>query len=128
MSKWKDITKREDVGIYSIRDLTKNEIIYCIERIFEIDERAKFWFDRAVIQVADQRAEKKLNQDMKKGDKWIELLKEYEELLKPYRGKKIGEMPPDVLKKGVELEKEIKKAQEEYFATFDQRGDENVKR
>lgn len=112
------IQKHEDVGINSLRDLTKEELIACIERTFEMDRSAKFWFERYLLHIADKRREKKLEEDAAKGDKWIRLQKEYEELLRPHRGKKIGELPPDVIEKGVALERAIKKAQEEYFATF----------
>lgn len=112
------IQKHEDVGINSIRDLTKEELISCIERVFEMDRSAKFWFERCVLHIADKRREKKLQDEEAKGDRWINLQKEYKELIKPYLGKKLGEWPSDVIEKGAALEREIKEAQEEYFATF----------
>lgn len=112
------IFKHEDVGINSIRDLTKEELISCIENVLEMNSSAKFWFERRVLDVADKRREKKLRDDEAKGDKWVRLEREYADLLAPYRGKKIGELPADVIKKGAELEREIKKAYEEYTATF----------
>lgn len=109
----------EDVGIKNLRDLTKEELIFCIEGALEWDRSAKFWFDRRLLDVADKRRQKKLNEDEAKGDRWINLQKEYSELIKPYRGKKLGEWPTDVIEKGAALERKIIKAQEEYFATFD---------
>lgn len=108
----------EDVGIKSLRDLTKEELIFCIEGAIEQNSSAKFWFNRRLLDIADKRRQKKLEEDEAKGVRFINLRKEYEELIKPYRGKKLGELPSDVIEKGAALERKIKKAQEEYFATF----------
>lgn len=111
----------EDVGIKTLRDLTKEELIYCIEHSLEHNHSARFWFERRLLDIADKRRNRKLKEDEEKGNRWIKLTKEYEELLKPYSGKKIGELPLDVINKGAELERKIKKAKEEYFDTFDSR-------
>lgn len=113
------ITKHEDVGINSIRDLTKEELIECIESALERDKSAKFWFERRVIDIADRRRNKKLEEDEAKGNKWIELVTEYEGLLKPYAGKPWSEVPTDVIQKAAEVSKAVRKAQKEYFETFD---------
>lgn len=113
------ITKHEDVGINSIRDLTKEELIECIEYALECDESAKFWFERRVLTITDRRREKKLQDDEAKGNKWIELEKEYEGLLRPYAGKPWSEVPTDVIQKAEEVAKAARKAQKEYFETFD---------
>lgn len=114
------IQQFDDVGIKTLRDLTKEELIYCIEHTLERNSSAKFWFERRLIDIADKRRRKKLKEDEEKGNRWISLLKEYEELLKPYKGAKIGDLPADIIEKGAKLEREIKKAQEEYFDTFGQ--------
>lgn len=113
------ILKHEDVGILSIKDLTKEELIYCIENVLKMNSSAKFWFERRVLDIANIRREKKLQDEEAKGKRWIDLQKEYEELTKPYRGKKLTEWPMDVIEKGAALERKIREAQEEYFATFD---------
>lgn len=118
MSKSKINIKVEYAGINSIRDLTKEELITCIEQTLERDRAAKFWFERYVLEIANKRAEKKLKEDESKGDRWIRLENEYIELLKPYRGKKISDIPADIIERGAALEKEAKKAAKEYFATF----------
>ena len=51
---------------------------------------------------------------------YIDAVKEYEKLLEPYKGTKIGELPPEVVQKGAELERKAKKAWEAYSATFGQ--------
>lgn len=114
-----NIQKHKDVGINTIRDLTKDELIECIEQVFERDISAKFWFERCICHIADKRRKKKLEDEEAKGDRWIKLQKEYAELLKPYSGKRINEIPMDIVEKGAALEKEIIKAQEEYFSTFE---------
>ena len=114
------ITKHEDVGINSIRDLTKEELIECIESTLERDKSAKFWFERRILHIADRRREKKLQDEEAKGDKWISLEKQYNELMKPYVGMKLTEIPIDIVQKGAALAKAAREAQQEYFATFGQ--------
>ena len=113
------LVAHEDAGIRSIRDLTKEELIECIERTLKCDSSARYWFDNAVHYVAARRMQKKTEADAKLRERWIELQKEYEELLRPYAGKKIGELPTDVIKKGAGLERAIREAQKKYFATFE---------
>ena len=38
----------------------------------------------------------------------IDALREYNEILKPYQGMKISELPSDIITKGAELERKIK--------------------
>lgn len=108
-----------DAGIGGLNDLTKEELLYCIGRVTKYNSSAQFWLNRAIVEISDRRRKKKLEEDEAKGDRWINLLRQYAELLKPYAGKKIGELPPDVIKKGAKLERAIKKAQKEYFDTFE---------
>ena len=86
------IQEFNDVGIKNLNDLTKEELIYCIKGALERDRSAKY----------------------------IDAVKEYEKLLEPYKGMKIGELPPEVVQKGAELERKAKKAWEAYSATFGQ--------
>ena len=75
------IQRFDDVGIKTLRDLTKEELIYCIEHSLEHNSSAKFWFERRLLDVVDKRREKKLKEDEEKGNRWIDLQKEYAELL-----------------------------------------------
>lgn len=113
------ILKHEDVGIHQLKDLTKEELLECITFTFMRDSSAKFWFERYVLTIADIRRKKQLKDDEAKGDKWIALEKEYEELLRPYAGKPWSEVPTDVIQKAAEVSKAARKAQKEYFETFD---------
>lgn len=115
------IQKHEDVGINTIRDLSKEELIECITHTLEHDHSAKFLFERKLLYIAEERREKKLKEDEAKGDKWLALEKEYAELLKPYSGMKWKDVPTDVITKAAEISKAAKKAQEEYFDTFESR-------
>lgn len=114
------IQEFNDVGIKNLNDLTKEELIYCIKGALELDRSAKFWFERRLIEVADKRRRKKIDEDEAKGKAYIDAVKEYEKLLEPYKGMKIGELPPEVVQKGAELERKAKKAWEAYSATFGQ--------
>jgi len=113
------ITGCEDVGIKKLQDLSKEELVECLEYVAERNRSDKFWIDRKLLYIADKRRKKKLEEDEAKGNKWINLQREYEELLRPYKGKTIGELPAEIIEKGAKLERAIRKAQEEYFATFD---------
>ena len=119
MGKFK-IQKIEDVGINTIRDLTKEELIECIEKALEHNSSAQFWFQRSLLDIADRRRSKKLEEDEAKGTKWIELEKEYQKLLAPYDGKTWADVPTDIIDKAAALSKEANKAKEAYFATFGQ--------
>ena len=108
-----------DAGIGGLKDLTKEELLYCIGRVTEYNSSAQFGLNEAIVEIADRRRKKKLEEDKAKGDRWINLQRQYAELLKPYEGKNIGELPPDVIEKGAKLERAIRKAQKEYFDTFE---------
>lgn len=114
-----EIIPCEDVGILAIRDLTRDELIECVEAACRHNSSAQFWVRREIIYIADKRRKKKLEADEAKGEKWIRLQKEYADMLRPYAGKKIGELPAEVIEKGAKLERAIQKAQKEYFATFE---------
>ena len=109
----------EDVGINTIHDLTKQELIECIRYILHYCSR--YALDRCISDIAYSRRLKKLDDESAKGDRWIQLQEEYCKLLAPYQGMKIGELPPEIIEKGAKLEREIKKAKEEYLATFESR-------
>lgn len=114
------IQEFNDVGIKNLNDLTREELIYCINGVLERDRSANFWFERRLIDVADKRRRKKLDEDEAKGKAYIDAVKEYEKLLEPYRGMKAGELPPEVIQKGMELARKINEAWEAYSATFGQ--------
>ena len=109
----------KDVGINTIHDLTKEELIECIGYMLHYCSR--YALDRCIADIAHSRRLKKLEDESAKCDRWIQLREEYCKMLEPYQGMKIGELPPEIIEKGAKLERKIKKARDEYFATFESR-------
>ena len=103
---------------------TKDELLWMIETTCVVDHSANFWFLQFAVEVDSKRAESRLEAEEKAGDEWIRLMKEYEDLMRPYAGMKFKDIPMDVLNKAAVLSKRAKKAKEKYVAYFDQKGGE----
>lgn len=119
MKKKKEDPYLNEVGIFSLEDLTKKELLFVLKAVIQSSSSAKFWHGRYMIEVARKRHEKKLEEDEKKGERWISLQKEYEDLMRPYFGWKLGDIPMEITEKAAKLQGDIEKAQKEYFATFE---------
>ena len=107
-----------DAGISSLNDLTKEELLWCTNKTLESHRPARFWIGHFVLQIADKRQEKKPKKGDRKGERWLELQKEYDDLVRPYFGRQIEDIPMEVLTKAAILQEEIKKAYKEWVATF----------
>ena len=103
---------------------TKDELLWMIETTCVVDHSANFWFLQFAVEVDSKRAESRLEAEEKAGDEWIRLMKEYEDLMRPYAGMKFKDIPMDVLNKAAVLSKRAEKAKEKYVAYFDQKGGE----
>lgn len=103
---------------------TKDELLWLIETVCTTDSSANFWFLQCTLEIDSKRAESRLQAEEKAGDEWIRLMKEYEDLMRPYAGMKFKDIPMDVLNKAAVLSKRAEKAKEKYVAYFDQKGGE----
>lgn len=103
---------------------TKDELLWMIETTCVVDHSANFWFLQFAVEVDSKRAESRLEAEEKAGDEWIRLMKEYEDLMRPYAGMKFKDIPMDVLNKAAVLSKRAEKAKEKYTSYFDQKGGE----
>lgn len=103
---------------------TKDELLWLIETVCTVDHSANFWFLQLAVEVDSKRAESRLEAEEKAGDEWIRLMKEYEDLMRPYAGMKFKDIPMDVLNKAAVLSKRAEKAKAKYTSYFDQKGGE----
>lgn len=97
-----------DVGIKSIKDLTKEELIELVDYSYTLGNT--YLFDDAILRIVDRRLEKKRADKDAKFERWSRLVDEYKKLTQPYNGKRVSEVPPDVLHRCAELERKIERA------------------
>ena len=96
-------------------DCTKLELIWVIEQAGKLSlGDIKYYINQALNDLEFQREMER----MEKAEKLTEILKkareEYVQLLKPYEGKAISEVPMDILKKADLAIKRSKEANEKY--------------
>ena len=103
---------------------TKDELLWLIETVCTTDSSANFWFLQCALEIDSKRTESRLQAEEKAGDEWIRLMREYEDLLRPYAGIKFIDIPTDVLLKARTIANKAEKAKEKYFSYFGQKGGE----
>lgn len=103
---------------------TKDELLWLIETVCTTDSSANFWFLQCALEIDSKRAESRLQAEEKAGDEWIRLMREYEDLLRPYAGIKFIDIPTDVLLKARTIANKAEKAKEKYVSYFGQKGGE----
>ena len=103
---------------------TKDELLWLIETVCTTDSSANFWFLQCALEIDSKRAKSRLQAEEKSGDEWIRLMREYEDLLRPYAGIKFIDIPTDVLLKARTIANKAEKAKEKYFSYFGQKGGE----
>lgn len=91
-----------EVGIRSLKDLTKDELIYCINAA-AIDECRLKW---ALQDIADKRQKKKWQKEDAAMAQYRKLLEELVALVSPYQGK---ELPRDVALKENAIVKKMRR-------------------
>lgn len=91
-----------EVGIRSLKDLTKDELIYCINAA-AIDEGRLKW---ALQDIADKRQKKKWQKEDAAMAQYRKLLEELVALVSPYQGK---ELPRDVALKENAIVKKMRR-------------------
>lgn len=94
--------------------LTKTQLISAIERVCEKNHSFKLAMSNAVCDIEfeeEQAIEKEMDTILTRN---IELKKQYAELLAPYKGWKIWDIPDRIFSEGRRLEEEIKSGAERY--------------
>ena len=100
----------------TLKDCTKEELIYCINYIAGRIGLLKkdYYIESALGEVEYRRNKKKLDRAEELTKLSGEKRSEYIELLKPYNGMKYADIPFDVLNKASALLKEAEKVDKEY--------------
>lgn len=104
------ISKEKGPDIMNLEEATKEELVWWIrEHSFELHQAMKHFSSDIMLHRSQQYNEKaKLA-----GERYSKASAEYSELLSPYMGRKISEIPRDVCKKGAELEQVMLQAAKE---------------
>ncbi|MFR7815147.1 MAG: hypothetical protein ACLU2C_11030 [Lachnospiraceae bacterium] len=100
-----------EVGIRSLKDLTKDELIYCINNACT-DEYRLNW---ALISVADKRQEAKWRKEDEAMAQHSKLSKELMALVSPYEGMPLSKVPHDVVLKADALARRMQRLEKRFF-------------
>ena len=93
----------------TLEQCTKAELIQIIKQLNWLD---KHRINCALIDIETQRMQKRFKEAEKYGKMASENLNKYIEILKPYEGKKVIDIPSEIISKAAEYEKAFKKAEE----------------
>lgn len=96
----------------TLEQCTKAELIQIIKQTNYLSE---YRVNCALLDIEKQRMEKRFKEAEKYGRIANENLNKYIEILKPYEGKKVIDIPYDIISEAAEYEKAFKKAQEKEF-------------
>lgn len=89
-----------------LKDCTKEELIFVIERLQFYHLSGDYYVRRALCDVMEQREERKLEEARRLTDVRFQNLQQYNDLLGPYEGKSFADIPQDVLDRaGAALER-----------------------
>lgn len=89
-----------------LKDCTKEELIFVIERLQFYSLSGDYYVRRALCDVMEQREERKLEEARRLTDIRLQNLQQYNDLLGPYEGKSFSDIPQDVLDRaGAALER-----------------------
>lgn len=95
-----------------LEQYTKTELIQIINKISFLDD---FKLRNAIRDIEIQRMNKQYDEINKQAEIATSYLQKYAELLKPYEGKKIADIPVEVVKNANEYYKKYLEAQEKEF-------------
>lgn len=84
-----------------LKDCTKEELIFVIERLQFYSLSGDYYVQRALCDVVEQREERKLEEARRLTDVRLQNLQQYNELLGPYEGKSFADIPQDVMDRAV---------------------------
>lgn len=99
-----------EVGIRSLKDLTKDELIYCINAACT-DEYRLHW---ALLSVADKRQEAKWRKEDEAMAQHSKLSKELMALVSPYEGMPLSKVPHDVVLKADALARQMQQLEKSF--------------
>ena len=104
----------------TLKQCTKEELLFVIEHIqTHYMFNLSYYINRALSELEYQRQMKKIDEADKYAKLSYEKMNEYAQLLKPYEGKKVVEIPLDIIKKADRLLKEAREADKKYTKLMD---------
>lgn len=98
-----------------IDDLSKKELISLIRTLSKKHYSVRHDVSTYLIDREREREEEKIKRQEEAGDRWQRLIHEYKDLLEPYDGRTIREIPEDVLQKARKIMEEAEKAKREFL-------------
>ena len=98
-----------------IDDLSKKELISLVRTLSKKHYSVRHDVSTYLIDSEREREEEKIKRREEAGDRWMRLMNEYRELLEPYDGKMIHEIPEDVIQKARKIMEEAEKAKREFL-------------
>ena len=97
----------------TLKDCTKEELIYIIKHLTHFDI-SNFHLNQALNDVRYERERKKFDEADKLNKIWAENTRKYCEVLKPYEGMRIIDIPREVIEKAEEYRKAADEANKKY--------------
>lgn len=93
-----------------LKDCTKDELIFVIKRLQMYSLSDGHYIQLALRDVGEERERKKMDEARKIADYAFQKRQEYIDLLAPYEGKPLSDIPASVLEKADSAMKEAQKA------------------
>ena len=93
-----------------LKDCTKEELIFVIKRLQLYNLSGSHYIQLALRDVEEERERKKMDEARKVSDYAFQKRQEYIDLLTPYKGKRLVDIPDSVFKKADAAMREAEKA------------------
>lgn len=93
-----------------LKDCTKEELIFVIERLQFYSLSGDYYVQRALRDVAEQREDRKLEEARRLAALQNQKMQEYISLMRPYEGRSLMDVPEDVLNRADAAIKEARSA------------------
>jgi len=84
-----------------LKDCTKEELIFVIERLQFYHLFGDYYIQRALCDVEEERECRRLEEARRLTDVRLQNLQQYSDLLGPYEGKSFADIPQDVLDRAI---------------------------
>ena len=97
-----------------LKDCTKEELIFVIERLQFYSLSGDYYVQRALGDVEEEREARKLREARRLSALQNQKMQEYIDLLAPYDGKRLVDIPDSVFNKAYAAMREVKKAEREW--------------
>lgn len=93
-----------------LKDCTKEELLFVIERLQLYNLSDDYYIQRVLCDVKERRASRKLEEARRLSALFSQKWQEYIDILSPYDGKRLKDIPPEVLDRADTAMKEAQAA------------------